>query len=208
MFKQGIVALTLASTSWAYADDFATGQVWGLIWDDVFCMPTPDGAQGGAWDEKTVSLSREQVFNGSGLKLTATFKDGRKLFQFWFRNKDACEAAKLNGVRTGVLNHPVSSDSETGATPPAPIAAAPKKTWYTQDLNHRSCIATRSAAEHIRDEQDSGHGVTTQDLPGGTVKVSALAADYSYYKVFTYYRTIETCTASLPSSQSIRSDYE
>lgn len=77
-----------------------------------------------------------------------------------------------------------------------------KRTWYAHDQNHQNCIVVRSPADRIRDEQDWGNDVTTNDLPGGAVEVN------SSDSVWTYYRTRESCTASLSSSQSIRSEYE
>ncbi|WP_248800608.1 hypothetical protein [Pseudomonas sp. MWU13-2105] len=209
IFKQGIAAVGLISASLAYADDFATGEVWGLIWDNVGCMPTPNGVQGGTWNERFVALSREQVFEGNGLKLTASFTNGRTLTQYWFRNKSTCENAKQSGTRTGVVSHAMQNDHDSEKSSLAPaITNEHKRIWYAQDLNHRHCIASLSPADQIRDEQHAGHHVETKDLPGRAVEVDSYAQDGDHYTAWTFYRDGEACINSLPGSQSIRSDYE
>lgn len=105
-------------------------------------------------------------------------------------------------LKQGVLGVALTLVSMSWAYADDVANGAQKRTWYAHDLNHQNCIVVRSPADRIRDEQDSGNDVKTNDLPGGAVEVS------SYESVWTYYRTSDACIASLPSSQNIQSEYE
>jgi|GEM_PF-5328770 len=209
MLKSGLAAVSLVISSLALGDDFSSGEVWGLIWDNVGCVSVPNGVTGGAWDESFVSLARETVYEGNGLKLTASFKDGRTLSQYWFRNKNICENAQSSGTRTGLMNSRVTNTlGANDESPAVSNSSGQKRSWYTHDVNHRNCISSRSPADRIRAEQESGHYVETKDLPGGAVEVDSYEQDRDHYTAWTYYRDHPSCTSSLHSSQTIRSDYE
>lgn len=105
-------------------------------------------------------------------------------------------------LKQGILGVVLTLASTSWAHADDTANGGQKRTWYAHDLNHQDCIVVRSPADRIRDEQDWGRDVTTNDLPGGAVEVSSSGS------VWTYYRTSESCIASLPGSQNIRSEYE
>lgn len=83
----------------------------------------------------------------------------------------------------------------------------PKRQWFSHDLNHVGCIKSQSPADKIREIQDFGRIPKTNDLASGAVEIEIdIGNDKS--QVWTFYRTQESCEASLPRSQKIQSRYE
>lgn len=77
------------------------------------------------------------------------------------------------------------------------------KGWYIADVNFTKCFESKnSPADKIRMIQDYGTSAITKDLPNGGVEVG----DNSTY--WTYFKTLEACTASLPRSKPVPSKYE
>jgi hypothetical protein len=112
------------------------------------------------------------------------------------------EIYRFNGVR--YLSEKQEQFMKTQDQAKALVTTPTSRTnWYTFDVNHSSCFQTTSSpADRIRMIQDAGFRVQTKDLTNGAVEVG----DDSTY--WTYFKNMETCTASLPRSQPIPSKYE
>jgi hypothetical protein len=86
-------------------------------------------------------------------------------------------------------------------------ANAPKRQWFAHDLNHASCMRSPSPADKIREIQEFGQTAKTNDLSSGAVEVEVDIGN-GKSQVWTFYRSPESCEASLPKSQKIDSKYE
>lgn len=86
-------------------------------------------------------------------------------------------------------------------------ANAHNKKWFAHDINHTHCVKSGSPADKIRELQDSGMRVQTNDVATDTLEVEANVGGGTY-DVWTYYRSEQTCERSLPKSQKINSKYE
>ena len=86
-------------------------------------------------------------------------------------------------------------------------ARIPKRQWFAHDLNHAHCMKSPSPADKIREIQEFGQTAKTNDLASGAVEV-AVDIGNGRSQVWTFYRTQESCEASLPKSQKIDGKYE
>ena len=82
-----------------------------------------------------------------------------------------------------------------------------KHQWFAHDVNHAHCQKSRSPADKIRELQDFGKIAQTNDIAAGAVEVEVNIGN-GKSEVWTFYRTSESCEASLPRSQKIDSKYE
>lgn len=86
-------------------------------------------------------------------------------------------------------------------------ARAPKRQWFARDINKTRCMMTSSPADKIREAQEFGKKVMTNDIAAGAVEVEVDIGN-GKAEVWTFYRTAESCEASLPRSQKIDAKYE
>lgn len=86
-------------------------------------------------------------------------------------------------------------------------ARAPKRQWFALDINHTHCMQSASPADRVRELSSFGRQASPRDLPSGGVEVESEMGN-GKSEVWTYYRTEEACTASLPGHQKIDSKYE
>ncbi len=86
-------------------------------------------------------------------------------------------------------------------------ARLPKRQWFAHDLNHANCMKSPSPADKIREIQEFGQMAKTVDLPSGAVEVEVDIGN-GRSQVWTFYRSPESCEASLPRSQKIDGKYE
>ncbi|MBC3874464.1 hypothetical protein [Undibacterium flavidum] len=86
-------------------------------------------------------------------------------------------------------------------------ARAPKRQWYAHDINHSDCVTSSSPADKIRNFQEFGQVPITRDLPNDAVEVE-IEIGNGKSQVWTFYRSLNECTASLPKSHKIDKKYE
>lgn len=79
--------------------------------------------------------------------------------------------------------------------------------WYTFDVNHATCFASQmSPADRIRQIQSEGFRARVNDIEAGAVEVGQdTEKGFAYW---TYFKSMDSCIASLPRSKPIPSKYE
>ena len=86
-------------------------------------------------------------------------------------------------------------------------ARMPKRQWFAHDINHAYCMESLSPADKIRELYEFGQMPKTNDLTAGAVEVEVNIGN-GKSQVWTFYRSADSCEATLPRNQKIDGKYE
>lgn len=121
--------------------------------------------------------------------------------------KLASETPEQKRARQERLDADVRASSEIVSQTPVSDDRSGEREWFAHNINHSNCISSQSPAQRMRDLQSWGKIPRVTDLTSGAVEVEA-DIGYGRTEVWTYYRSMPACVASLPKSMHIDRKYE